>query len=305
MSSPCPRPPARSAGEREQTIQYRLRVPPALAPDNVRFLLRPVAHPVLIVVDEADRVRDSRVKAMLADTIKSLSDHSANVTLVIVGVADDVDGLIAEHQSIERCLVQVRMPRMSSPEVGEIVDKGMEVCDLTADSAARARIVLLSEGLPHYTHLLAQEAAFAAVERGQTRIRAAEVEQAIQRALDKVQQSILSLYHRATVSPRKDNLYRQVLTACALAPTDELGYFAAAEVRLPMIPVMRRPLDIPAFSRHLNEFSEGRGPALQKTGTQRRFRFRHYDPLLQPFAVLHAISSGLITDDMVRDARGG
>ena len=139
-----------------------------------------------------------------------------------------------------------------------------------------------------------QEAAFATVERGQSRIGAAEVEQ-----------GILSLYHRATVSAREDNLYRQVLTACALPPMDELGHFAAADVRLPMITVMRRPLDIPAFSRHLNAFSESRGPVRRKTDTRRRFRFRFIDPLLQPFAVLHAISTGLITDDMVREARGG
>jgi hypothetical protein len=38
--------------------------------------------------------------------IKVLSDNSVPATLVLVGVADSVDALIVEHQSIERALVQ-------------------------------------------------------------------------------------------------------------------------------------------------------------------------------------------------------
>src|SRR2546422_2375002 len=42
-------------------------------------------------------------------------------------------------------------------------------------------------------------------------------------------QSIRSVYHTATRSPRRENLYAKVLLACALAPTDDLGYFRSEE----------------------------------------------------------------------------
>jgi len=51
-----------------------------------------------------------------------------------------------------------------------------------------------------------------------------DVETAIARSIDHAQQSIVSSYHHATSSPR-GNLYAEVLLACALANTDELGYF--------------------------------------------------------------------------------
>ena len=96
----------------------------------------------------------------------------------------------------------------------------------------------------------------------------------------RAQESVVSAYHRATFSTR-ETLYRQVLLACALAPGDDLGYFASGDVRRPLSAIMGRPYDIPAFSQHLNELSEGsRGPVLQKAGTSRKFRFRFINPLL-------------------------
>ena len=68
----------------------------------------------------------------------------------------------------------------------------------------------------------------------------------------------MSAYHSATFSTR-ETLYRQVLLACALAPGDDLRYFASADVRAPLSMIMGRPYDIPAFSQHLNELSDPEG----------------------------------------------
>ncbi len=40
-----------------------------------------------------------------------------NQGVVIVGVADDVNELIGEHNSIKRALTQIRIPRMSNEEL--------------------------------------------------------------------------------------------------------------------------------------------------------------------------------------------
>jgi hypothetical protein len=97
------------------------------------------------------------------------------------------------------------------------------------------------------------------------------------------------------MSPRRENLYAQVLLACALARCDDLGYFAAADVRKPMSRIMGRSYEIPAFSRHLNDFCEAtRGPILTKIGTRRRFRFRFITPLMQPYVIMKGLGSGLI-----------
>ena len=43
---------------------------------------------------------------------------------MVIGVADQVDSLIAEHRSIERAIVQIHMPRMSVTELLQIIDNG-------------------------------------------------------------------------------------------------------------------------------------------------------------------------------------
>ena len=56
-------------------------------------------------------------RALFTNTIKLLSDRAVPATLVLIGVADTVDELIREHRSVERALVQVRMPRMARDEL--------------------------------------------------------------------------------------------------------------------------------------------------------------------------------------------
>src|SRR6202044_1389085 len=107
----------------------------------------------ILIVDEFDTLHDT-VKEMFANTIKTLSDHAVAATVILVGVADSVDELIADHQSIERALVQVKMPRMSRDEIFEILQKGLTQLGMTIQPEALSRIWILSQGLPVYAHLL-------------------------------------------------------------------------------------------------------------------------------------------------------
>ena len=267
-----------------------------VVPDNVRSILEQLPG-VLVIIDEFDRISDITTKKLLTDTIKSLSDFSVDTTLILVGVADSVNELIREHQSIERALVQVRLPRMSTEELFEIVNKGLEACDMSIKSDALQYVSKLSQGLPHYTHLLAQLAAYEALDSDRKELELDDVYMAIEIALSKAQQSILQLYHKATMSAR-ETLYVQVLLACALAKVDPLGYFAASDVREPISQIMGKHYDIPALSRHLNDFCEpARGPILQKTGSTRKFRFRFLNPLMQPYVIMQGLNSGLISKD--------
>jgi Cdc6-like AAA superfamily ATPase len=272
-------------------------LPEDIGSDDIRETFQSADAPSVIIIDEVDRIAATETAILLADTIKSLSDNSVNTTLVLVGVADSVDQLIAEHQSIERALVQIHMPRMSGTELVEIVDKGLAIAQMSIESDIKTGIANLSQGLPPCTHLLARHAAIVAVDNDRTHIIQSDLAQAVIDAVANQQQSIVNAYEKATHSPR-ENLYKQVLLACALAKTNELGYFSAVDVREPMRSITHKDYDIPAFSQHLNDFCEGsRGPILQKIGERRRFRFRFINPLIEQFVVLKGISDGMITRD--------
>jgi ABC-type iron transport system FetAB ATPase subunit len=275
-----------------------------LTPDDVRYALTRLGIPSIIVIDELDRLTRIQARHLLADTIKNLSDHAVPTTLVLVGVADSVDDLIAEHESIARALVQVPMPRMSQAELIEILDKGFGGAGIVADDGSKSWIARLSQGLPHYTHSLGLYSAFHAIEDGRTTVGVDDVLVATQAAVEK-SHTIRTAYNKATSSPQKQNLYARVLRACALADTDELGYFAAADLKGPLSAIMGRPYEVPNYSRHLHDFCEDKhGAILRKRGEPRRVRFRFADPMMQPFVIIHDYSIGALTNELLQESRG-
>jgi len=271
-----------------------------LTPEDIRFALASQPRS-LIVLDELDRLESNDALTLLADTIKSLADHDIPTTLVLVGVADSIGQLLGDHLSIERNIVQIPMPRMKEAELAEIIEKACPRLGMTIATSPGRRIPRLSEGLPHYTHLLAFYAFQGAIQDDRSEVRDDDVNAAIDKAVEKAQQSIRSAYQAAIRSPRRDNLYVQVLLACALAPKDEMGYFPAGAVKIPMAKIMGRHYEIPAFARHLDQFTkEERGRILSRHGPERQRFYRFENPMLQPFVILSGLSKKLITEDMVQ-----
>lgn len=278
-------------------------LPEHLSPDDVRRALEQLSKGVILVpiFDEFDRLRDGHVATLMADTIKALSDYSVDATVLLIGVADSVSELIHEHQSIERALVQIPMPRMSQRETGQIVIAGLARLSMTIEDDALDEISRLSQGLPYITHLLALHSTRATLQKDRLSIVAEDVDVGICRSLEQWQQSIKSAYHEATRSHQPGHIYKEVLLACALARTDELGYFSAADVREPLRAFTGRLYDIPNFARHLKELSEERrGNMLQRVGEKRRLRYRFDSPLMRPFIVMKGLSDGLIDKFQIR-----
>lgn len=270
------------------------------SPESVRRVLTDLDPPALIVIDELDRFEDNEGLTVMADTIKTLSDHSVISTLVFVGVAQSIGELMGEHASIVRALAQVEIPRMSEKELREILDRGCAKAGLKIDGEAATRIARLSDGLPHYTHLLGRHAGQRVVHNDRDEITLADVNTIIPEAV--ARHTIQSSYIEATESVRKDNLYPQVLLACALAPTNQHGYFTAGAIRGPLEEIAGRRLDIPAFARHLAQFLEPeRGAVLQRRGVPRRYFYRFTDPILRPYVVLKGLSDGLIASDQLHE----
>jgi Cdc6-like AAA superfamily ATPase len=150
-------------------------------PHSVKRALQRLAggRRLAIFIDEFDRLEVDEVRVLFADTIKALSDQLPNVTVVLIGVADDVDQLIADHQSIERALQLIRMPRMSQDEIAEIVTRGLETARLAIERDALARLVEAVDGLPHYAHLYGQLSGRIALEDLRTRVRLRDVDEAV------------------------------------------------------------------------------------------------------------------------------
>lgn len=271
-----------------------------IVPDEICKAFQRANSPIIFVFDEFDRIQDRQAPTLFADTMKMLSDNLIDGTLVLVGVADDVDDLIHGHESISRSVIQIKMPRMNEKELKEILAKGYKELEASIDEAASERIVKHCQGLPHYVHLLGLTSARSAFYRQSTAIMLEDVVQAIRRAIENAQHSVVSAYQTATSSTHPGHLYREVLLACALATKDELGYFTSADVRTPLGEIMGKKYEITAFGKHLNSFSlQERGSILTKTGGRKTYRYRFIDPLLPPYIIFRGVEDGLLTEQLI------
>jgi Holliday junction resolvasome RuvABC ATP-dependent DNA helicase subunit len=276
--------------------------PKEIDPNAVMTVLAKLAKqcvPILII-DEFDRLEPGARKAF-ADLIKMVSDHSIPATIVLVGVADTVEGLLADHESISRNLVQVRMPRMTVPEIREILIRGTRKLTLLMDESVVRRIAAISQGLPYYAHLLALHATREALKKSSTVVTDSHLRDASRRATDANLQTLEVEYHNAIRSPQQGNLFGDVLLACAMAKADELGYFMAADVRTPLAKIAGRLIAIPTFAQHLREFSGKRGKILTVTGESRRLTYHFRNPLMQPFVLMQGEATGRLPADFAAE----
>jgi len=241
----------------------------------------------VIIIDEFDRIQAGRPSQLFADLIKGLSDFGTAVTVILVGVADSIEQLITDHASVERCIAQIVMPRMSHEELEEIITKRLPLAGMSAAEDVAPMIAQLSQGFPHYTHLLGLHSARQALNNKRKNVQKDDVHAAIASAVDQAGASIQTAYQKAVISSRSNALFEQVLLACALASPDDLGYFAAVDVRQPMSDIMGRRYDIPSFAQHLSRFCETeRGNVLERIGTRRRYRYRFTNPMIRPYVYL-------------------
>ncbi len=280
-----------------------------LTVDQVRKVLTALPGSVFII-DEFDRTADGTSKQM-TDLMKTLSDLGTDCTVIVVGVSETVGNLVADHASISRALVQIPLPRMKPDELRLILANAEKTLGISFLEDAASLIVHVSQGLPHYTHLIGLHAVRkAATGRMSKLIERRDVLAALKEAVKEAEQTVTQKHSTATHSSHKDALYRQVLLACALAAArshDPLGYFNPSEVVKPLSAILGREVSIATFTNHLGEFSqEKRGPVLEKDGQPWGYRYRFHDPLLVPFAFMNAVEGGLLSgEDLIRMLREG
>jgi len=248
----------------------------------------------ILVFDEFDRIKSLETKNAMADTIKHFSDYPQNVTVIVVGVGFSIEELFGAHPSIARCCQQVPMPRMSRSELTDIIVDRYNVIGLNVSQGTLTELVDLAQGLPGYAHLCGREAALSAIRRRTRKVEEIDYNNAISESVRRAQESIVSAYNKAVYSP-KENMYKEVLLACALAKQDERGKFAATEIREWLSKILGRKVEISGFTRHLAAFcDEERGAVIRKSGKARRFQYQFVDAPLQPFVVLAGKKDGLI-----------
>jgi hypothetical protein len=249
------------------------------------------------VIDEYNLVKDKDSSKTMAETIKAVSDDGINVTVIIVGISDTVEHLIAGHASIDRCAEEILMPRMNSHEMQILLESRISKLSMKVDGDAKWKIINLSKGLPAFVHALGKGAVLSSIDMHSIQIRELSVDHAIDEWLGGSQNTLKSDYEQAIRSNQQRARYRQILTACALAETDESGYFTAKQVQKPLTNILKKAIGIDGFNPNLKELSsDKRGDVLQQIGSERIYRYRFTNPAMQPYVIMKGIQDGFLDE---------
>jgi Cdc6-like AAA superfamily ATPase len=273
-----------------------------IEPDHVYLQLARFGQNELpiIIIDEYDRIKDESCRILMTDLLKALTRLPNNPTLVLVGVAENIVTLVRDHASISRNLVQVPMHRMTNEEISEVVTSRTRRLRMKITQDAVWRITYFSAGLPFYAHSLGKYSALTAIENQRLDIDENTVLSSIDRCMADVDYMITESYTRATEKIyRKGNIFAQVLAACALTETNDIGQFTAAAVEEPLSAIMGKTYEVPSFSFHLNEMSgPERGAVLRKTGARRTFQYHFSEATMQPYIIMKSLKEGIISKEV-------
>ena len=185
---------------------------------------------------------------------------------------------------------------MSHSELKEIIQKRANRTVMKFSADAMWTIIALSRGLPYFTQTLSKYAALHAISARHLVVENEDVEASMDRFIDETEKTFKDRYRTATRS-NQDNFFQQSLLACALAKTDDEGFFTANDVVEPYSAIMKEKKRIAHFEKHLRRYSSDEGGnILIKRGGDRQQTFRFSDPMMQPYVIIRGIQSKMIDD---------
>ena len=184
---------------------------------------------VLVILDEFDRAESDEFRRAIAELLKSLSDRSARVQLVIAGVAANLTELVANVPSIQRNISALQIPKMTAAEIRGLVKNGEALSGLTFDDGAVHAIISRSIGFPYLASMLAHRAALIAIDQSRTAIGAEDVASATSEAVDEFK-SRVSRRSQLQIEDRVQKGMLGPLGALAGAAQSTGGLFSAEDI---------------------------------------------------------------------------
>jgi uncharacterized protein len=171
----------------------------------------------IVVVDEFENLPTAEDRGLFAELIKQLSDRKVSVTMVFAGIGRSLDDLLEGHGSAHRYLHEVKLPTppLNFGQSWEILDAAAEKLGLTVNADSRLRIAQVSDGFPHYVHLICEKLFWRAFRASEyvEEVTPSDYMAAVASALESVEARLRKAYDKA-VKKELDE-YQEVLWAVA------------------------------------------------------------------------------------------
>ncbi|MEQ5790469.1 ATP-binding protein [Muricauda sp. NFXS6] len=269
-------------------IGNQLRGIKNVRPNHIVQILNSLpAGKLLFIFDEFDNISTQKARSSFADLIKSMSDNNTNSTIVLVGISDSIENLIGNHQSLERCLKQVKMPKMKDEECEEIIVNGLNRLEIGIDDKVKEKIIEFSSGFPHYVHLLCKYGAKEIIENEKRIFSEAYLGIAIRLGIENTSEQLRISYRKAILTSNSSSKWRDLLFACAIVKIDEFNAFTISDVVKIYNKISGRNVKNNSITYNLNQLvTENRGEVLVKLGKGMSTRYMFKNPMMRAFVKL-------------------
>ena len=171
----------------------------------------------IIVIDEFEALPTTEDRHLFAELVKQLSDRGVPVALIFCGIGRSLDDLLHGHNSAHRYIAEVALPVPPLTYSGRwsIVDTTCSAFGVSINDDSRLRIAQVSDGFPHYVHLIMHKLLWGAfrAEHPVSKFEPEDYVDAVREALHSVESRLRSAYDDAT--KKYDDSYQEVLWAVA------------------------------------------------------------------------------------------
>lgn len=110
----------------------------------------------VVVIDEFDAIPGDEDRNRFAALLKSLGDREIDLKFIFTGIGRSLEELLGAHQSAYRQLAAFEVHRLGWDARREIVTQAAQAFGLDVDNDINWRIAIVSDGFPHYVHLITE-----------------------------------------------------------------------------------------------------------------------------------------------------
>ena len=250
----------------------------------------------VIVIDEFERITEPMEKRVFGDLIKQISDQSIPAKFICCGVGSSLEDLLSGHESCYRYLSAVPLDRLEIDPRIEIIEHAAGRLGVSISRDYKVRIALISDGFPHYVHLIGSKLFWSVYEDPgiPSEVRANHFSDAVAESILDVEAHLRQIYEKAT--QKYSDEYQYILWAVADHPDlkrRSTDIYNDSYVRI-MDQLNIQPLGRNKFNTRINMLKRESHAEILRATRQGWYEF--HEPVLRGYCRLQAQKREVILD---------
>ncbi|RQH16004.1 ATP-binding protein [Bradyrhizobium sp. RP6] len=191
--------------------------------DIIRYVAAKRANTTIIIVDEMERIESQAEREKFAEFIRNIPELNADVRFIFCGIMHDVSELLQTHPSAGRILETIELKRLNYSDLWKILTVVAKKLNIEIQEEALIRIGQVSDGFPHYVHLIGECLFWGMFDDPDevTRSNADHYKIGITGALQRTEAALQAAYEKATRKTRNTEDYEEALWALADSTSDK------------------------------------------------------------------------------------